>query len=208
MTKLTVIKEDLHAERVEQADDTPVVGTWYWVSSARETEEIDDAEIAEYESKKYDEPGRKWLACVTEIGSNHAKVVGVRLNARIGIDEFHKRCTLEPDPNAYIDRRVKLYQGNVRELMGEIQRVCALLGVTPRQALQTPPDESNNALSVAHGTENINAHKNALVDEGPAHPEQGFARCDAGLDRDRRETDPYRRAVRGTHRKVRADSKG
>jgi hypothetical protein len=160
MSKIVLVKE-FEAHKVEPVDDLPAIGSWWWVTA--KADENEDAEIAEYENKKYDEPGRKWLACVIDIGSNHVKLEGVRLHTRLSIDDFHKHCEAELDPDAYIAKRVGLYQNNVRELMGEVQRVCALLGVVPKQALNSAPDEANNALAVAHGTEDIKSHKNALV---------------------------------------------
>ena len=178
MSKLVVVQEPKTA-RVAQEDDTPKVGEWYWVSEATQKgvdaadSKADDDEIEEdpyevatsgYDHKhRYDEPGKRWLACVVHIGSNYAKVEGVYLSNRIGLDVFHTLCTRELDPQAYVKRRVGSAQENVRGLLDEIQRITALLGVAPREKLAETSHEGTSALAVAHGTADIESHKTALV---------------------------------------------
>lgn len=176
MTKLVLV-EDPKTERVEQEDDTPKVGEWYWISytNSKKTAEdkSDDDEIEEdayevatsgYDHKhRYDEPGKRWLACVVHIGSNYAKVEGVYLSDRISLEMFHKWCTRELDPGAYVKRRIGAAQTNVRGLLDEIQRITALLGVAPREQLAEVGQEGSSALAIAHGTADIDDHKKALV---------------------------------------------
>jgi hypothetical protein len=178
VSKLVVVQE-LKTERVDPEDDTPKVGEWYWISEAKQKGEeaadlkVDDDEIEEdpyevatsgYDHKhRYDEPGKRWLACVVHVGSNYAKLEGVYLSNRIGLDEFHKKCTRELDPQAYVRRRVGAAQQSVRGLLDEIQRITALLGVAPREKLAETSHEGATALAVAHGTADIESHKTALV---------------------------------------------
>lgn len=174
VTKLVLVEES-KTERVEQEDDTPKVGEWYWIAEKRSTadEKSDDDEIEEdayevatsgYDHKhKYDESGGRWLACVVHVGSNYAKLEGVYLSNRINLETFHKYCTRELEPQAYVKRRIGFAQSNVRGLLDEIQRITALLGVAPREQLAEAGQEGSSALAIAHGTADIDDHKKALV---------------------------------------------
>ncbi len=137
-------------ERLDAHDDRPQIGTWWWTKGKGN------------KPSEYDEPGRMYLACVVELGSNYAKVQGVRFHTRIPLDEFHERCKLESNPNAYIDRKVGFHKQRVREITGEIQQLCNQLGVPMRQAIATA-EPASQALAVAHGIADVKAYKTALV---------------------------------------------
>lgn len=152
MTKLVVVQSD-DAERLEQADDRPQVGSWWWVDSRSEERDPD-----------YDRNGRFWLGCVVEIGSNYVKVKGVRLGERIAADEFHDRCSPAHDYQAFVDGKLAEHKGNVRALIGEIQALCHKLGVPYNQALaEAQVAESSTALAAAHAIGDVKRYQKALV---------------------------------------------
>jgi len=142
----------LESERVDQTDDRPAVGTWWWVTARSEHQSAAD----------YDRPGRQWLACVVEVGSNYAKVEGVRLRQRIGMDDFYAMCKPEPQPHGFIDSQISKHRDQVRRLMGKIRDLCHELGVPMRQALAVQ-ESSSTALAVAHSVDDVKKYKNALV---------------------------------------------
>ncbi len=139
---------------VDPESDVPEVGSWWWVDSKGDNDS--------WKPVDYDEPGKKWIACVVEVGSNYAKVEGVRFHSRIALDNFHGRCKPEPDPDTYIATKVGFHKTRVRALMGKIRQLCHQLGVPMRQALSAV-EAPTQALAVAHGIEDVKAHKKALV---------------------------------------------
>lgn len=144
------------SRRLTPDDDRPAVGSWWWVDSKSDSDCWKPAD--------YDEPGKKWIACVTEVGSNYAKVKGVRFNSRIALDDFYKGCAPEPNPDAYISGKVGFHKSRVRELMGEIQQVCHRLGVPLRQALaEAQSPEASQALAVVHGVDDVKKYGKELV---------------------------------------------
>lgn len=138
---------------VEPTDDRPSIGSWWWVDSSGSSKR---------DSNEYDRPGKKWLACVVAVGSNYAKVEGVRLNWRISLDEFHTICTLATDYEEFIDSKLAEHKGNVRQLMGEIRKLCHQLGVPFAQAL-AEAESSSTALAAASGVADIKRYSKALV---------------------------------------------
>jgi hypothetical protein len=140
----------LEAADVDIDDDRPAVGSWWWVTDASD----DDS--------SYDRAGCQWLACVVEVGSNYAKVEGVRLRQRIGMDDFHAMCKPEPQPHGFIDSQISKHRDQVRRLMGKIRDLCHKLGVPMRQALAAQ-ESSSTALAVAHSVDDVKKYKNALV---------------------------------------------
>jgi len=140
-------------EELPRADDRPAIGSWWWV---------DDSADTSHKPTEYDEPGRKYIGCVTELGSNYAKLEGVRFNDRIALDDFHKLCAFEPNPGAYFDTKIGFHKTEVRKLTSEIQKLCRELGVPMYQALAVV-DEPSQALAVVHGTADVNRYEKALV---------------------------------------------
>jgi hypothetical protein len=152
--ELDVVQSPTESTRLERPDDAPAVGSWWWITSTSKG----DA----YKPADYDEPGRKWLACVIEVGSNYAKVKGVRFSTRIALDDFHAQCTPETAPDAYIATKVGFHKTRVRALMGKIQKLCHQLGVPLHQALAAAEPVSQ-ALAVAHGVADVKKYKKSLV---------------------------------------------
>ena len=139
-------------DRVVQADDRPEVGSWWWVTSSSGS--LDESSC--------DRPGGQWLGCVVEVGSNYAKVRGVRCSQRVGMDDFHAVCTPESRPREFIDSRVGDHRDQVRSLMGEIRDLCHRLGVPLRQALAAQ-ESSSTALAVVHGVNDVREYRESLV---------------------------------------------
>lgn len=140
------------SEDVEPDDDRPVIGSWWWLTSS--DEDRDDS--------RYDRPGRQWLGCVVGLGSNYAKVEGVRFHLRVPLDDFHTACKPEPTPESFIDSKITQHRGEVRRLMGKIRDLCHRLGVPMRQAIAAQ-DASSTALAVAHGIDDVQKYKGSLV---------------------------------------------
>lgn len=135
-------------ERIEAADEKLEVGQWYWTETTKR-------------KKK-----KRWLGCITEIGSNYVEVTvaGHKYEStyRFHIEEFDEHCVereLNPDP--YIQVQIERHQQEVRQLMGQIKQLCAKFGLDPRALAET--NETSNALVVAHGMADIQAHKKALI---------------------------------------------
>lgn len=148
-----VATPELASTRVEPVDDRPAVGSWWWVSS----------KDSHNDESEYDRPGKLWLACVVEVGSNYAKVKGVRWHTRIALDHFHARCTAELAPDRFIHEQIDLRRASVRALMAEIQKICHRLGVPMRQAITEAETSSSRALAKAHSVGDVKRYKNALV---------------------------------------------
>lgn len=143
------------ADELPQQDDRPSVGSWWWVDSKRDNDS--------WKPSDYDEPGKKWIACVTEVGSNYAKLQGVRFHNRLALDDFHKYCSPETDPDAYIATKVAFHKQRVRKLMAEIQQVCHQLGIPLRQALVAAEAETSKSLAVVHGIDDVKKYGKALL---------------------------------------------
>lgn len=161
MTKLIVAQPIAEAERIEPEDDRPAVGSWWWVKGDGDDEERDEDERPKYDRGRG--PEAQWLACVVEVGSNYAKLQGIYWSLRIALDDMPEKCTAESNPNAFIDAQISKHRDRVRSLMGEIKRVCNQLGVPFHHALAESAEGSSTALSVVHGTADVDAYSKALV---------------------------------------------
>lgn len=143
------------SEVMSDDDDVLKVGQWYWV---REWER-------NYNKKAKPVEVDPWLGCITHIGSNYAHVDGVGDHyRRIHFDKFEGQTTRrELDPQGVIRGRITEHQSQVRVLLNRVKQVTARLGIAPRDELAADAEESTTALAIAHGTVNIEEHKNALV---------------------------------------------
>lgn len=138
---------------VDPEDDRPAVGSWWWVTSQSKDREDD----------RYDRPGRQWLACVVELGSNYAKIEGVRFRLRVALDDFYDSCKAEPDPDAFIRSKIDQHRGEVRRIMGKIRDLCHRLGVPMRQAIATQESAASTALAVAHSVDDVKKYQGSLL---------------------------------------------
>lgn len=142
------------AERIEPEDATPKVGQWVWVKLSGSDHESAD---------RHDGEHHVWLGCITHVGSNFVKIQGVRFHTRIHFDQLDERCTPEPNPTTFIAAQIDKRRERVRELLAEVRRVAAALGVTPMQALEDSTDHTTQALATASGTADVKAHEAALI---------------------------------------------
>lgn len=147
-----VTSSAFESEDVAQADDRPDIASWWWVT----------AQSKDADRSTYDRPGKQWLGCIVEVGSNYVKIEGVRGHQRIAMDDFHTLCKAEPQPRAFIDAQIHKHRDQVRQLMGKIRDLCHKLGVPMRQALAAQ-ESSSTALAVAHSVDDVKKYKNALV---------------------------------------------
>lgn len=132
-------------------------------------EAADEAEAAGgVEEKETKPPKPPILCCVTGLGSNYVELTEAAQKYssafRVALGGFDDCCVLEPDPQGYIRRQVAVRQDNVRELMDEIRRVTAALGVTaPGGVLSDGGASATTALAAAHSVGDITEHKALLI---------------------------------------------
>jgi len=144
MNELTP-KKEVETQRIHE-DTRPLiqVGQWYWVVNC--------------ETKK-----QNWFVCVTEIGSNFILVESPDGSyERIHENDFAKVARLEADPDAVIRGEVDRYQGTVREKLGQIREITALLGLQPRDSSAAPKSESRE-LSTFNAMPDLKKYKKELI---------------------------------------------
>lgn len=118
------------------------IGQWYWV-------------------KDDDDP--RWLGCIVHVGSNYVEMSGVNEGTtRISLNDFDNICEAETSPELFISNKVQQHRENVAELLNQIKKLTASLGIVHRDELSDRTGESA-ALAIAHGTSDIKAHKAALI---------------------------------------------
>ena len=145
-TKLVKVERvDNETRRTENEAPPVELGQWYWV-------EFKDDRL---------------LGCVTHLGSNYAEIdpVGNYSSVRISEAEFDARCTLEPNPDEFIQGRIAHHQHCVDGLLDKVKQLTASLGIS-RMALdegQAKAENATQALVAVHGTKNVQEHKEALI---------------------------------------------
>jgi len=124
--------------------DTVDLGQWYWVK------DVDDGDE---------------LMCVQIVGSNFVKLKNVgNWTIRVHADSFPNRCTLESNPQPYLDSQVEKHRGRAQGLLDQIQKVTAELGITPRGQLgASAPTAQGQALVTASSMQDPQVHKLALI---------------------------------------------
>lgn len=142
----------VEAEFPEEAQ--PEVGHWFWINGG-DRKDSDDRTGSDRKTR--------WLGCITQIGSNYYEMTSIKEGtARIHFNEFDAICIPEPDPEAYIRDQVALYESKSKHLLGEIQRVTALLGVGDRKSLNGPQTDTG-AIVVAASRVPVEDYKAALI---------------------------------------------
>lgn len=129
------------------------MGRWYWVTPSEKEEEEEEGES-----------GKKWLGCVTEVGSNYAEIHAAAYSSsyiRIHLDEFWDMCEFEPNPDAYIEQQVEKHQREANRLMGKVRDITARLAISPAQAL--PAHSETQALALRSGDQPVDEYKAALI---------------------------------------------
>lgn len=148
-----VVVDALPTEKLPDESEGFKLGEWYWFNNDFE------------EKKKKDRYGDR-LVCITEIGSNYVEVTSVsKYNSgwRLHVNEFDKYCKPAPTAKFHIEAKVEEHRQNVGTLLDRVKQLTAQLGVTPRDALASQSDTAGTALAIAHGTADVEAHKNALI---------------------------------------------
>lgn len=128
----------------------------------------EDKEAEEEEDEQPKAPKPPILCCVTDLGSNYVELTEAAREHpsrwRVALPGFDDCCTREDDPQGYIRRQVAARRDNVRELMDEIRRVTAALGVTaPGGVLSDGGASAGTALAAAHAVADIAEHKALLI---------------------------------------------
>lgn len=149
----TELVQTNQTQRIEHDGEVIELGQWYTVRVNQEGKSRAKSAPAEV------------FACVYHIGTNYVLFDPVgEYEFRVHLSEFNARCARVDTPQAVIQARIAEHQQNVRELMAEVQRVTALIGVVPTGAIGAASvGTETSALAVAHGTADIKAHKAALV---------------------------------------------
>lgn len=148
-TKALVVTEPVPTtERPSAPDAAPAkVGDWFWIHGDSD-----------------DDDEKRWLGCVTHVGSNYLNFEGVAgrwsYSDRVHFDRVPVCCTPAPDAQAIVAREIVKRRQNVMELLDEVKLLTAKLGVDPR-GLPTPEGETQ-ALAVRSG-EPTTAYKKALI---------------------------------------------
>jgi hypothetical protein len=135
-------------ERVSGAPEDIKLGQWYWVSE-KATER---------------RPAHRWLGCVMHVGTNYVELQDPADGGgdRIHMERFDERCEREYDAAGVIADKIAAHQKAAALLMNDIMQLTAGLGIAPREKLAAQA-ETATALAVAHGTADIKAHKDALI---------------------------------------------
>lgn len=163
-----IVPLDPESERPEgfdsgRPDDTPKVGTWYWVRADR----IPYNQTAEDGSGRPDVPF-EWLGCVMEVGSNFVELHSPSFDRshsreRVHFDDMDSELRPAPDADAVIRARTQLYQGRVNDLLGVVREVTARLGVVPTKGIEDRGGAGDNALAVIATQVDAKAYKADLV---------------------------------------------
>jgi hypothetical protein len=152
--------EELHTEDPE----APQVGRWYWVKPEEEgekSEEVLEGGDEEEEGKKKEAP-RRYIACVTKLGSNYVELTYIkRGHIRIRNDIFWSLCEFIHDADALLRGEADRCQREIRELLEEVKLLTAKLGVTTGLAL-LGAEASATSLTLASNVP-VDTYKAALV---------------------------------------------
>lgn len=164
MTKAEIVAfvpEETNQTTIEHEWQPPKLGSWWWVKGTfykmvgKYSYAYDENDEHIYETQ---------LACVTDLGSNYGEVsTPQKSHARIHFDKWDEFCEFEPDPHAHLQRKITGHQDRVRELLHEIQRVTAQLGIVNRDSIADTSAESSQALAAVSSAKNVNDHKKALI---------------------------------------------
>jgi hypothetical protein len=153
MSKLIPISpESTSPIESEGNSESYAVGQWYWVP--RKADSRDST--------------AEWLGCVMAIGSNYVELHspshknGHRV-ARVHLDDAPTTLRREHDPHGVITGLITRYQGEVQQLMGEVQALTARLGFLPQGALQDRSGSQGTGLAVLSQQADLDGYKRALV---------------------------------------------
>lgn len=146
--------DDVH--RIPSNEEQIETGQWYWIK---------EDEPADWE-RPFLTNEDEMLMCVVHIGSNYVqfKAPGNRsgFSRRVHLDKFDDECRRECSPEDYFNRKIDECRQRSKQLMLEVQKVTARLGVGQRVQLSSPEVEASTALVAVSGTENVVDYKNDL----------------------------------------------
>ena len=119
------------------------IGDWFWVKD-REGD---------------------WLGCVTELGTNYAKLKTIYGGSlRIHLDIFDSVTRPEPNWKAVVAENVQKQRSLIAQKLEEIRRLTHDLGVGPKQAIAGAQAETSNALCVVHEKDDrVGKYKKDLI---------------------------------------------
>ena len=139
-----------HTEPRTDGEDL-VRGDWFWVKSDREEDD--------------DSGNGKWLACITKLGSNYARMTSpYGGSSRIHLDSFDDTCRPEPNYKEVIAANIARCRRLVRENIEAAKELTARLGVGPRLAIPNAAgEESSRALSTVSRHQDIGQYKRDLI---------------------------------------------
>lgn len=166
------------------------IGQWYWVlPSAKKGEDLDEADDADASglSDALTSTDHKnvsalptppvdeaWLGCLVRIGSNFVEIRQPadrhgHSSIRVHFDEIHSRLVLEKNPDATLQGYISHYHQESQSLLGQIQALTLRLGLSASPMLTANnghdghfAGQTNRALAVLNGQNNINAYQVAL----------------------------------------------
>lgn len=123
------------------------VGQWYWWKHPYD----------------YQGSAEEYLACVVHVGSNYVEIDPVTSsNVRVHLNDFDKKCRLEPDPEPIIKAKVDHAQARAVRLMGEVHELTARLALGSEPGLTSGASEGQ-ALAKLDANVSADEHKAALI---------------------------------------------
>lgn len=154
------IARPVRISRIEH-DDGVEIGQWYWMKTKR---------YRRTGKHKSSESSARELLCVTHVGSNYVELSSVPEGTnhgsstwRIHFKDFAAKCTLEPDAPRVINGFIEEHRQASLELIGEVQRITAALGVAPDQQLSIDGGSSDTQALVRVTTATpVKEYKKAL----------------------------------------------
>lgn len=168
------------------------IGQWYWVlpsvaeSDDDQDEGADDTGASESSgalastnhsnSAPLPQPpvAGAWLGCLIKIGSNHVEIRQPSSRSgysyeRVHFDDVHTRLVLERNADATLQGHISHYHQESQSLLGQIRALTLRLGLSASPMIangsgggENPSSQTNRALAVLHGQNNINAYQVAL----------------------------------------------
>jgi hypothetical protein len=188
---ISIDSAELHDENISAIPGAGMlsVGQWYWVLTDEDGQvEADDDDSEESEPGNLPDlidhasvsalpkppVEGAWLGCLVKIGSNHVEIrqpdVSHGYNyCRVHFDEIHSRLVLENLPDATLQGHIRHYHQKSQFLMGQIQALTLRLGLSSSPMISCGPgaesplaSQTNRALAVLNGQNNINAYQVAL----------------------------------------------
>jgi len=148
MSELIPIDKTTQTERIDPNDRIIELGQWCWRLHP------DDKERKE------------WFGCITHVGSNYVHVQSLGYShIRVHFDEIDEYLRFESDPKSVIGNSIAHHKRRVRDLMEEIKKVTARLGVSNRTAIGVKGEDEGHTTALANisGAVDINKHKAELV---------------------------------------------